>query len=53
MDTIQSGWNSFQAHIGEYLDMSEKRNIIASLAAGVLVSKHWERVEKKTKQKAL
>lgn len=38
MDYIRAGITSLQNHIRESLDVSEKRNVLASLAAGLLVS---------------
>lgn len=38
MDYVQAGINSVRDHIRESLDVSEKRNILASMAAGLLVS---------------
>lgn len=39
MEYIQAGITSLQNHVRESLDVSEKRNILASLVAGLLVSK--------------
>lgn len=38
MDYIQAGITSLQSHIRESLDISEKRNIFASMISGLLVS---------------
>lgn len=38
MDFINAGFASLQSHVRESLDVSEKRNIIASMFAGILVS---------------
>lgn len=39
MDFVQRGVTSLRTHIRESLDISEKRNILASIVAGLLVSK--------------
>lgn len=38
MEYIQAGVDSLRNHIRESLDVSEKRNIFASMVAGLLVS---------------
>ena len=38
MDFVRAGFTSIQNHVRESLDISEKRNIIASMIAGLLVS---------------
>lgn len=38
MDYIQAGVSSLQNHVRESLDISEKRNVMASMLAGLLVS---------------
>lgn len=43
MDFIRNGVTSLQNHIRESLDISEKRNIIASMIAGLLVSLNIQR----------
>ena len=39
MDYIQAGITSLQNHVRESLDISEKRNILASMISGLLVSR--------------
>lgn len=38
MDYLRAGITSVQTHLRETLDVSEKRNIIASMVSGLLVS---------------
>lgn len=41
MDIFRAAWTSLQTHVRDALDISEKRNIIASIIAGLLFFSGW------------
>ncbi|KAG9508767.1 Transmembrane protein 50A [Fragariocoptes setiger] len=41
MEALRTGWDGLMTRVREYMDMNEKRNIFAAMAAGVLFFTGW------------